>query len=86
MQITTNQIKLADFLKRNIALILTDFDLNEAKTKQKHFVFIRCTDAKKYTVNEEGKAYEFSFHKITSPEFSKLNLEFQEKIRDTKLE
>jgi len=76
---------LSNFLSSHIDEIFKEFDKKEAETKEKHFVVISCADAKKYTGNLAGKAYQFSFHKLNSPVLRALNFESHETILDTKL-
>ncbi len=76
---------LSNFLINHIDQILVEFDKKEAETKEKHFVVIRCSDAKKFTGNLAGTAYNFTFHKLNSPQLHLLNLESQETILTTKL-
>lgn len=65
--------------------ILKDFDAIVARTKEKHFVVVNCVNAKKYTGNVPGKAFQFIFLKVDSPELRKLDYMIQETILDTKL-
>ncbi|MGZ3919289.1 MAG: hypothetical protein ACXVNM_06330 [Bacteroidia bacterium] len=71
---------LADFLKNKIEIVLREFDLKVAETKEKHFVIIHCVYSEGI-----GTAYKFHFESVNSPSVDKLDILQKVAILNTEL-